>query len=362
MGIKELAKNKFWMGASVFAAVLFLLLSAIAYKQIAGFFGNEKAALFNKAGQREAASSTPADVEQKICTDCVRRQIDGVYVEKGEENFFPVAAVIENHKDARPQSGLAGANFVIEAEAEGGITRFLAVYADGEKLDKIGPIRSARSYYVDWAEEFSALFAHCGGSPDALAKIVKDKVFDFNQFYKGNYFWRDSARLAPHNVYTSTDKINKYLAGKNKSDGAYLGWKFKDDFPAENDGDNIKIKFKTPDFYVDWIYNKESNDYARILAGEKHKDSDGKEIKAKNVVIQYAKAYVIDDSMRLKMSHIGEGKAIACIDGKCAEGSWKKNSSAVRTRFYDKDGKEILFNAGKTWVEVVRPEREVEIK
>lgn len=375
MGINNTAKNKLWISISIFVIALFIVLSVIACRQIIVFFENSNkngkiTSSINNNQFGSAATSTinnpdinNSEIEQKICTDCVRRRIDGVYVKKGKENIFPIAAIIENHIDARPQAGLAKADFVIEAEAEGGITRFLAIFADGARIDKIGPIRSARPYYVDWAEEFGGLFAHCGGSPDALAKIIKDKVLDFNQFYKGNYFWRGSDRSAPHNVYTSTDKLNKYLADKKRSEGAFLSWNFKDDnpLPAEEKGEDIKIKFKTPDFYVDWVYRKESNDYERYLAGNKHKDESGEKIKAKNVVIQYVKAYVVDDSMRLKMSHIGEGKAVVCLDGKCEEGNWKKKTNSVRTRFYDKDGKEFLFNAGTTWVEVVRPEREVEV-
>lgn len=367
MEIKDLTKNKLWLGISVFTFALFIIIVFLAYKQIASFFGiSNKGTLFSPQKQTENEASTTSEkikAEQKICTDCVRRLIDGVYVEKGKENFFPIAAVIENHIDARPQAGLSKADYVIEAEAEGGITRFLAVFADGEKIDKIGPIRSARPYYVDWTEEFAALYVHCGGSPDALAKIIKDKVLDFNQFYKDNYFWRSDDRPVPHNVYTSTDQLNQYLSEKKKSEGSFLSWNFKDDnpLPAEKKGEDIKIKFKTPDYYVDWIYNKNSNDYSRILAGQKHKDNDGSEVKAKNIVVQYVKAYVIDASMRLKMSYIGAGKAVVCLDGKCSEGTWKKNTNSARTRFYNKDGKEFSFNAGTTWVEVVRPERTVEI-
>lgn len=367
MDSKELIKHKLWISISVSCFVLFVFLTVIAYRQAALLFRAANFHILMEDNQKKNASTTAANLsdeaEQKICTDCVRRKIDGVIAQKEKANIFPVAAIIENHKDARPQSGLARANFVIEAEAEAGITRFLAVFADGEKLKKIGPIRSARVYYVDWAEEFAALLMHCGGSPDALVKIIKDKALSLNEFYKSGYFWRASDKLAPHNVYTSIEKINAYLADKNKSEGAYLSWNFKDDksLPPEEQGENIKIKFKTPDFYVDWIYNKESNDYARYTAGEKHQDEDGKEIKAKNIVVQYAKAYVIDDSMRLKMSYIGGGRAIICRDGQCSKGTWNKSSSSARTRFYDLQGEEFEFNAGTTWVEVVRPERDVEI-
>ena len=300
--------------------------------------------------------------QDKPCEDCVRRYIDGVYVKPGQENLYPVAIIIENHVDARPQYGLSKANLVIEAEAEGRITRFLAVFADGQKIDKIGPIRSARPYFVDWAREFSAIFMHCGGSPEALVKIAKENIFDINEFYQGSYFWRDKSILAPHNIFTSTDNINKYLESKNKLEGKFLSWQFKNDGKPEEEtslSKEIIIDFQLSGYMVKWKYNKENNDYARYAVDKAHKDAEGNEIRAKNVIIQYVEAKVIDEEFRLKMEHIGDGRAVVCLDGKCEEGEWEKKSSASRTRFYSNEGKEFKFNAGKTWIEVVRPENEV---
>lgn len=295
------------------------------------------------------------------CTDCVRRLIDGIYVKPGEENYFPIGVIVENQVDARPQSGLSEANLVYEAEAEGWITRFLAFYADGSDIKKIGPIRSARPYFVDWAHEFSALFAHCGGSPEALVKIKKDKIYDLNEFYNEKYFWRDNTRDAPHNIYTSSEKLKKYLETENLKEGKYFSWNFKDDAEEALRPDNseIDINFQLSNYIVKWKYNKESNDYTRYMAGEVHKDAENHEIKAKNVIIEFVGAKVIDDDLRLKMDHIGEGKAIVCLDGKCEEGKWQKKSSSARTQLYNTEGKEFQFNAGTTWVEVVRSEYRV---
>ncbi|NIA18445.1 MAG: DUF3048 domain-containing protein, partial [Actinobacteria bacterium] len=257
--------------------------------------------------------------------------------------------------------GLAQANLVYEAEAEGGITRFLAVFADGRDLDKIGPVRSARPYFVDWARELSALFIHVGGSPEALAKISKENIFNLNEFYQGGYFWRGNGNGAPHNVYTSSDNINKYLESKDAEDGKFLSWQFKDGGERKelSSTGEIAINFELPGFAVKWKYDGENNDYIRYMDGQIHKDADGNEIKAKNVVIQYVEARVIDEKLRLKMEHIGEGEALVCLDGKCEEGKWRKKTGASRTRFYKKDGKEFIFNTGATWIEAVRPEIEV---
>ncbi|MBU4257395.1 DUF3048 domain-containing protein [Patescibacteria group bacterium] len=372
-------KKIIWIIIICFFAVLSPVLGWFAFKSIAnsGLFvlsGADKAAGIFKKPFSAGGSLGGNQSETETCSnlkgtspkeiDCARRNIDGVYVEPGQENLFPIAAIIENHIDARPPSALSRANLVIEAEAEGGITRFLAVYADGSEIKEIGPIRSARPYFVDWARELSALFIHCGGSPEALVKIARENVFDLNEFYNGTYFWRGKSRPAPHNVYTSTENLNGYLENKKAGEGKYLSWQFKDDaaLPEGEIGKNVKIKFKTPDYYVDWVYNKESNGYIRYLAGQKHKDADGVEITAKNVIVMYVKAEVIDDESRLKMQHIGSGKAIVCLDGKCEEGSWEKKSGSARIRFYAGDNEEFKFNAGAAWIEVVRPEREVIIK
>lgn len=352
-------KKRQWIIIGILFFVLSIGLGFIAYCFTAEFYPD----IFGKANkltsvlnpiQKDAASNKP-------CADCVRRSIDGVYVKKGEENLYPIAVIIENHIDARPPSGLAQANLVFEAEAEGGITRFLAIYAGGQNLEEIGPIRSVRPYFVDWAREFSAVLAHCGGSPEALVKIVKDNIFSLNEFYNGGYYWRSEKRPGPHNIYTSTDNFNEYLESKGLDEGKFLSWRFKNDDPidSEEEGINITIEFKSDSYKVDWVYDKENNDYIRYSAGERHKDIDGEEIRAKNVVIATISAEVIDDELRLKMDHIGEGKAVVCLDGRCEEGTWQKKSSSARTRFYNENEEEFEFNAGTTWIEVVRPEIEV---
>ncbi|HOZ56380.1 MAG: putative lipoprotein YerB precursor [Parcubacteria group bacterium ADurb.Bin316] len=291
-----------------------------------------------------------------------RRQIDGVYVELGEENNYPVAVTIDNFSDARPAAALAKANIVYEAEAEGGVTRYLAIFADVKKVENIGPIRSARPYYVEWVEEYSAVYIHCGGSPDALAKIIKENVVDFNEFYNGSYFYRNKSKSAPHNVYIKGDSVFSFLEKNKLEQGKFFPWLFKDDRQEAERPEAAQIKIDYPgDYYkVEWRYDKQGNQYDRYLAGKAHTDEDGEKIKAKNIIIQFIAAEEIDDKLRLAMKTIGEGKAFVCLDGQCREGKWHKKNNGSRTRFYDIDGNEFAFNAGTTWIEVVQPEHKVE--
>ena len=121
----------------------------------------------------------------EAAVNLVPRRIDGVLVQEDESNLYPTAIIIENLTAARPQSGLDKAQIVYEALAEGGITRFLAIYARGHtaEVPQIGPVRSARPYYIDWVEELGAMFVHIGGSPQALTEINKRDIFDLNQFF-----------------------------------------------------------------------------------------------------------------------------------------------------------------------------------
>ncbi len=336
--------EKFWQIFATFSVVLFVVIAIFGYQHIKNFYNY----IFN--------SRENIEQEKKIsCTNCVRRAIDGVYVKKGNENPYPIAVVIDNHEDARPAAGLSHANLVYEAEAEGRITRYLAFFASGENVEKIGPIRSARPYFLDWLSEFSALFVHCGGSPEALAQIIKKDIKDLNEFYNEKYYWRANDREAPHNVMTSMEKLKNYLNNRNFKTGKYFSWIYKDDQPAkENLDNNIKIFFKSPNYVPEWKYDAKNNEYIRYLDNQPHQDEDGNQITAKNIIIQFIGLEVIDDEFRVRMDTIGGDEAIICLDGNCQKGTWKKTGAGSRTRYYDADGKEIEFNAGTTWIEVVR--------
>ncbi len=297
-------------------------------------------------------------IEEKKCVDCKQRMIDGVYVEAGKENIFPVSIIVDNHFRSWPSLGLSKANIVYEVPVEGGITRYLAVLASDESFEKIGPVRSARPYFIDLVQEFGALFMHCGGSPEALVQISKQKILDVNEFYKSRFFWRERARIAPHNIFTSKEKIDKYL-DTIEGEASFSSWLFKDEEKEKNkDAENIKIGFKKP-YNVLWEYDKENNDYIRHLGEETHLDGD-KKIKAKNLIIHYIDTKVIDSELRLRINLVGKGDALLCIDGKCRKGEWQKLDKETRTRYYI-DGEEVLFNRGNFWIEMINPGVQIKI-
>jgi len=284
--------------------------------------------------------------------------LTGELVPKERANLRPFAIVIENHPEARPQSGLSEAGLVYEAITEGGITRYLAFF--DELPDKIGPIRSARIFFVDWAKEIPAFFVHCGGNAVALEKIKKlDNFFDLDEFAFGNYFWRDSTRYAPHNLYTSKKLLNQLVSDKGwEKNLNYPSFSFKDDEEEAKRGDFRKatIYFSSKTYEVSYVYDKSSNTYKRYLAGEPHKDLDGKEINVKNVVLANYSGYQFKsgNSISWFLETDKGGRATILLDGKKIEGSWQKGDDS-RTRFFDENGEEIRFNRGNTWIEALAP-------
>ncbi|MFH1781005.1 MAG: DUF3048 domain-containing protein [Patescibacteria group bacterium] len=295
------------------------------------------------------------------------RYIDGEKVEQGMENLFPWTIVIENYVSVRPQAGLQEANLVYEFLAEGGITRFLAVYASGDHIELIGPVRSARHYIVDLAEEYHGLFAHIGGSPQALGILnVNDYLTDLNQFGYSQYYWRDEAVAAPHNLFTSSDLMffaQRDLIGED-TEGTYTPYKFKEkeetpEKPTEEK--YIQVNLSSGSYNVEWKYDSENNNYLRFNGGVEHRDkATDEQLKTKNIIVQFAETSLLEEGTgRLDIKTVGDGRAIVFMDGQAVEGTWKKEKTGDRTLFYDSEGDEIEFNPGKTWIEIVPTDKEV---
>jgi len=286
----------------------------------------------------------------------IRRHLDGTYIDPKNADYYPVAVMIDNDPNARPQAGLAHAQIVYEALMEGAITRFMAIFSESKNTpEEIGPVRSARPYFIDWAQGYDALYAHVGGSPEALGELKNVSMYNINEFYQGKYFWRSSGREAPHNVLSAAKNFYFYLDNLNIRSADYRSWQYKDEAPIhERGGQNIDINFNNPLFAVSWQYDKEENQYRRLMAGAPHNDADGTPIAAKNIIIMKVPTQIIDTELRRRMQNIGEGKTWYCLNGICQTGTWKKTSATEREVIYDDNNEEVKFNAGTTWIEVVQ--------
>jgi len=352
-------KESFWAETAAWSVIIFAVIAGVSALGWVYFSGSDSSGspswlhLFRRGRAPVTDQAKPAAPPVKY-----RRAIDGQpLADESEDNGY-YAVEVENMIDGRPLSGLARASLVIEAPVEGGITRFLAVYAAADKVERVGPVRSARPYFLDWAQEFDALYAHCGGSPEALSDIKDTRIRDLNEFYAGKYFWRDTGRSAPHNVYTSTDLLADAAIDKF-SDYTVRhapGRLFKEEAAAEDRPETsteIVIDYSTEAYRASWRYDRERNDYRRRQGDDWQDDEGGLPVRAKNVVVQFHKIRVLDAIGRRSIETIGEGKALVARDGKTVVAIWRKQTVTDRTGYYDDQETELPLNAGTTWMEIV---------
>lgn len=282
---------------------------------------------------------------------------------------LPVAVMVDNLPDgARPQAGLDRADLVYELLVEGGITRFLAVY---HRLDAplIEPVRSVRTPYLYLVSELDAILAHIGaaeleGPADAGSQMRDWGIRHLEEAVNPGVFARDRFRSAPHNAYTATTWLRAY--------GNEIGWwgppavqpwRFKDDWadinPADGGVGRVSYAFAGPfpaqrAFAVDWYFNPASNSYARAMAGAWHADArSGAVLSARNVVVQFDRAELVDREGHVLYGSTGEGPAYIFQDGQVVAATWVKPERTARTRYLDRNGVEVAFNRGPTWVSVV---------
>lgn len=312
------------------------------------------------------------------------------------EQHRPLGAMIENHSEARPQSGLATADVVYEAVAEGGITRFLAIFycRDG---GSIGPVRSARTYFLDWISEYGdyPLYTHVGGAncdpatgsgclngakADALGQIQEYGWASYNDLSQFNLSYPTFKRVerpngrdvaSEHTMFSSTEELWKVaqmreLTNVNKDgdswDKDFVKYVFKDD-GQEAEGLQAQVIHLEPwedykEYAVDWIYDKASNVYKRKNGGKPHVDKNtNKQITAKNIVVLIMiESHANDgyeDNVHLLYRTKGTGKAYIFMDGREIIGTWGKDGRSARTLLFDSNGSPIEFNRGTIWFEIL---------
>lgn len=320
------------------------------------------------------------------------------------ESRRPLYVMIENSLDARPQSGLNSADVLYEAVAEGGITRFGAVfYCAVAKADTLlAPLRSARTHFINTASEYNyPIYQHVGGANrdgctpagcatdkrvDALGQIESygwKLKNDLDARAVGlPVFKRDYSRLGAgvtlateHTMTSTTETVYKYMAEKRKltnksldgkkdwSDG-FTPFSFKDEAKEKGSVSSISFGFweSNKDFDVTWTYDSQNNLYTRQNAGVAHKDlNDDSTLSAKVVVVQFAKEISsIDSAKHVLYEVIGSGKGIVFQDGTATEATWSKKDREARTVWTDSKGKKISFNRGKIVFEILPLDNKVE--
>lgn len=273
-----------------------------------------------------------------------------------------IMVVVENHPQARPQSGLNKADMVYEVMAEGGITRFAAFY-HSEYPENVGPVRSIRPYFLELGGGYDAILVHAGWSPEAKSIIQKNGLPSINGLNGGmepNYFWRVKDRKAPHNMYTDFDKIievaDRLKFRKDSSIPQFLFLNDKDEITG-NAAKQISIKYYAS-YEVTYTYDESNKVYLRTMEGEPHVDLiSGQPLSATNILVIRAKHRTLDNEGRLAIDLDSGGDGYLFQRGKGLEISWKSVDGVIRAF---KDGKEIGYFPGKTWIQII-PDQSVEV-
>ncbi|MDL2362773.1 MAG: DUF3048 domain-containing protein [Patescibacteria group bacterium] len=321
------------------------------------------AVAFKFAPKPVAQAEKPAiTVKKKVAPKPVpiTSTLSGLPVDASVNQRHVTGVMIENSLAARPQSGLSQASVVFEAIAEGGITRFLALFQDTTPED-VGPIRSARPYYEQWALGFDAAYAHVGGSPAALANIKEWGVKDLDQFANGGSYHRITSRPAPHNVYTSIAALQALEASKGYTTSTFTGFPRKPDAAVKQpNAKAITMNISGPAYNVHYDYNAATNSYGRVMAGVAHLDAAGNTQIAPKVVIGLIMPYSLEaDGYHSAYNTIGTGAAYIFQDGIATIGQWNKAANNAQFTFTDAAGKPILLNPGQTWITALRGTNEI---
>lgn len=264
------------------------------------------------------------------------------------------AIMIENSPDARPQSGLKDAGVVFEAIAEGGITRFLTLHQEN-KPQLIGPVRSLRMYYVDWLAPFNASVAHIGGSAAALAEVRNGNYRDIDQFFNAGSYWRATDRYAPHNVYTSFERLDALNAAKGFTSSTFTSFARADRKKVETPtATSIAITISSNTYNPSYVYDATANRYNRSLAGVPHVDREAGQITPSVVIaMKVNEVTVLEDGYRQSITTTGSGEADIFQNGIVIKGTWNKADRASQIIFKDEAGVEIPLARGQTWISAV---------
>ncbi|MHB1347217.1 MAG: DUF3048 domain-containing protein [Candidatus Humimicrobiaceae bacterium] len=297
--------------------------------------------------------------------------LSGLEITEDLFNSRPFAVMINNAPEARPQSGLNKADIVMEVVDEGGITRMIGIFSS-HATDIIGPIRSARQYYAELARMFDPIYVFWGTYPEGY-RLIENMDIDVltplgdetrvssitANISDGKDAWRDSSRVAPHNAYSSTEKLAAAAENNGYSlQGGQSPLNFKLDASEDKKGStgSIKIDFSTATFASDFEYDKSSNKYLKSIGGNPNIDRETNEQLSFNNVVALVTdiANSGDSAGHMIVRTTGSGKAFFFFDGNVTEGTWERQSVTEAMQFKDNAGNNVLFNRGSTFIGMVQ--------
>lgn len=338
--------KKHWRLSALIAGGVLIVISVGSFLILANMRDKSMAKAPAAANANTNAAATPESAATKTYADLY-------------------AVSIDNMVDARPASGINQAAFIYEAPVEGNITRFLAFFERGVQAPQIGPVRSARLYFLDWIADWSAAeFFHFGGSPEALAHIAATPALaaadeDGVTGAGGAFYARDATRNAPHNAYTSSDNAEKAFVRSASGVASVNAWLMEDDpdISARGaDGQKIAPELSSDIAYDPvWVYSSATNLYTRTVKGQVEKDTDGAAVTAKNIIVISTGVSVIDADGRLKVGTSGSGAAIIYRNGQSEDVTWNEDpANPSPPHFTAADGSPAVLTSGNVWIEVVK--------
>lgn len=300
--------------------------------------------------------STAVKEENNVLTATIEEK--QVQIFKGNDR--PIAVMIDNHSDAWPQAGLQNAYMVYEIVVEGGETRLMALFK-GANVDKIGPVRSARHYFIDYAMENDAIYVHFGQSPQAESDIKKYSINDINGISEdGTTFWRVKDKAAPHNAVTDTEKLLKSAQSKKyrttSNETSVLNY-VTDEVNLEDGEDAAKVTIPHSQLQtVEYYYDEQNKVYERYARNKEQTDwTTGNAITTKNIIITFCDNYTLSDSEnkgRQGLENIGTFDGYYITNGKAIKIKCTKNARDEKTVYTDLQGNIIKVNDGNTFVHI----------
>lgn len=316
----------------------------------------------------ERADNGQEESKEAASGEEVRSYLTGKLVPAAVGRRRPVAVMLNNIIDAVPQSGLSRADVVYEAPVEGDITRLMGIFENYDDLTKIGSLRSCRDYYIFYALEFDAIYAHYGQAAYAVPYLEQDFVHNLSGLssYGDDIYYRTSDRKAPHNVYIGAEGIQKGIEickySQDYSEDYDGHYQFADDGISVDLPEGVDANKVTLNCYPvnqPWFeYNAESKKYNRFQYGAAHVDEmNNEQVAYDNIILQYSQYKLYDQNGYLNIDPITEGTGKYITHGKAVDVRWVKDSPWGVTHYIDNNNQEITLNQGTTWVAIILNDR-----
>jgi hypothetical protein len=313
------------------------------------------------------------EVEEEIdLTGLAINPLTGLYIDEALVQKRPVGIMINNHNKAMPQSGIAAADVMYEALVEGGICRLFAVYQDFQG-EKVGPIRSSRHYFLDFAFDFDAIYVHIGGSVQAYNAIKALSAPNLDAMSSA-VAYKDPNRVSPHSTYTTKDMVSAVWERKgyrvDKEEGFVNKFEFGDDVVLEGSALANKVVLDYSAYQYSWFeYDEAAMNYKRFQflnnnsskgTGEHIDVETGEQLTYENIIVQMVEVFPIkgDKEGRVDMNLISKGTGFYVTKGVYVPIAWSKASHNDPTKYFTLDGKSLVLTRGKTWISIFPTYRE----